>query len=47
MILVAENYFVVFWISKQTQNRATKPIFLDSGSPKGGGGGGSCVCGCG
>ena len=24
---------------------ATKPIFLDSGSPRGGGGGGSCVRG--
>ena len=48
MILVADKYSAVFWISKLTRNGATKPIFLDSGSPKGGGGGGgSCVGGCG
>ena len=37
---------MVFLISALAKIGATKPIFLDSGSPRGGGGGGgSCVRG--
>ena len=41
-----DNIFMVLLISALAKIGATKPIFLDSGSPKGGGGGGgSCVRG--
>ena len=39
------NIFMVLLISALATIGATKPIFLDSGSPRGGGGGGSCVRG--
>ena len=35
-----DNIFVVLLISALATIGATKPIFLDSGSPRGGGGGG-------
>ena len=41
-----DKIFMVLLISELAKIGATKPIFLDSGSPRGGGGG-SCVCGCG
>ena len=37
--------FMVLLISVFAKIGATKPIFLDSGSPRGGGGGISFVCG--
>ena len=40
-----ENIYMVLLISALAKIGATKPIFLDSGSPRGGGGGGSCVLG--
>ena len=40
-----DNIFMVLLISALATIGATKPIFLDSGSPRGGGGGGSCVRG--
>ena len=40
-----DNIFMVLLISALAKIGATKPIFLDSGSPRGGGGGGSCVRG--
>ena len=40
-----DNTFMVLLISALATIGATKPIFLDSGSPRGGGGGGSCVRG--
>ena len=39
-----DNIFMVLLISALATIGATKPIFLDSGSPRGGGGG-SCVQG--
>ena len=41
------NIFMVLLISELAKNGRTvlKPIFLDSGSPKGGGEGGLCMCG--
>ena len=39
-----DNIFMVLLISALATIGATKPIFLDSGSPKGGGGG-SCMSG--
>ena len=48
MILVVpclDNTFMVLLISALATIGATKPIFLDSGSPRGEGGGGSCVRG--
>ena len=38
-----DNIFMVLLISAFAKIGATKPIFLDSGSLRGGGGGGSCV----
>jgi len=38
-----DNIFMVLLISALAKIGATKPIFLDSGSPKGGGGGFVCV----
>ena len=46
MTLVApwlDNIFMVLLISELAKIGATKPIFLDSGSPRGGGG--SCMHG--
>ena len=40
-----DNIFMVLLISALATIGAMKPIFLDSGSPRGGGGGGSCVRG--
>ena len=39
-----DNIFIVLLISELAKIGATKPIFLDSGPPRGGGGG-SCVHG--
>ena len=39
-----DNIFMVLLISALAKIGVTKPIFLDSGSPRGGGGG-SCVRG--
>ena len=39
-----DNIVMVLLISALAKIGATKPIFLDSGSPRGEGGG-SCVCG--
>ena len=36
---------MVLLISALAKIGAMKPIFLDSGSPRGGGGGESCMCG--
>ena len=38
-----DNIFMVLLISALAKIGATKPIFLDSGSPRGGGGGCACV----
>ena len=35
----SDNIFMVLLISEHAKNGAMKPIFLDSGSPRGGGGG--------
>ena len=39
------NIFMVLLISALATIGATKPMFLDSGSPRGEGRGGSCMCG--
>ena len=39
-----DKIFMVLLISELAKNGATKPIFLDSGSPRGGGGGGVRAC---
>ena len=44
VVTCLDNIFMVLLISALAKIGATKPIFLDSGSPKGGGGG-SCVHG--
>ena len=47
MILVVPclgNIFMVFLISEFSKIGATKPIFLDSGSPRGARGGGVHAC---
>ena len=40
-----DSIYMVFLISALAKIDATKPIFLDSGSPRGGGGECSCVRG--
>ena len=44
VVTCLDNIFMVLLISALAKIGATKPIFLDSGSPRGGGGG-SCARG--
>ena len=46
VVTCLDNIFMVLLISALAKIGVTKPIFLDSGSPRGGGGGGgSCMRG--
>ena len=45
VVTCLDNIFMVLLISALAKIGVTKPIFLDSGSPRGGRGGGSCMCG--
>ena len=44
VVLCLDSIYMVLLISALAKSGVTKPIFLDSGSPRGGGGGGVRAC---